>query len=671
MANRRTWSNILLFLPIVFGALLVFFPRGGSTGAPDRAGSADVGAAPTGSSGLSPEQLVFLLQYVGSDYPGAVRDGEVADEFEYREMLEFTRTLIEEHARIAQSARSGNKRDSDVSEGLARLRGMVERKQDPTGVLALTRELVQSMTRELGLVTYPARAPQLAYGKKIYAVACAQCHGANGDGRGPSAPGQSPQPTSFLGPRMKSIAPFQLFNAIGFGTAGTAMPAYDAAYSPSQRWDVAFYLMTLRSDFAPEQPARAGDVRLSVRELATLSDEEIGAKDGISIAALDYYRSALPETLEDDLLSLAMRRLEESYGAYQRGEREAAVRLSLEAYLEGIEPAESALMTVDGRLVRKLEQELTQYRATLREGASSDLVDVRLDRLRVLTEEAKRALDRSRSGSGFGFTFLQSATIILREGIEAALLVALLMSYLAAAGQPELRRYTLAGALAGIAAGIGTWFAAQAMVESTTLQKEAIEGITSILAAALLFSVSFWIIQHADVKKWKSYIEGRAKNALGTGSGLALASVSFLAVYREGFETVLFYQALWLRSENGAAASAVVLGLTAGLLALGVVVLIMFRYGKKIPLKPFFAVTGVLLGLLSFVFAGYGIAELQRIGWVQETFLSWVPQIPFLDLQPTLEGLALQLGIFLSFLLSWFLAGSAAESRDLKHARPA
>jgi high-affinity iron transporter len=666
MANRRTWSSILLFLPLVFGTVLVFFPRRGATGAPASAGGIDVDPRPIESSGLSPEQLVFVLQYVGSDYHGAVRDGQVADEFEYREMLEFTRTLVEEHGRLVRSERPVAGEGSDVSAGLEELRGLVEQKRAPAEVLDRTRELVESMTRELGLVTYPARAPRLDEGRRIFAVACAQCHGRNGEGNGPSAPGQNPQPTSFVGARMKSVAPHQLYNAIGFGVEGTAMPAYDAAYSPSQRWDVAFYLMTLRADFAPESPARAEDV--SVRDLATLSDDELSAKRGIPIAVLDYYRSALPETLENDLLSLAERRLDESHGAFRRGDQQAAVRLSLEAYLEGIEPAESALMTVDRGLVRELEQELTRYRATLREGASANVVEARLDRLRALTAEAKRALEGSRSS--FGFTFLQSATIILREGIEAALLVALLMSYLAAAGQPELRRYTLAGALAGVVAGLATWFAAQLAVESSTLQKEALEGITSILAAAVLFSVSFWIIQHADLKKWKSYIEGRARSALGTGSGLALAAVSFLAVYREGFETVLFYQALWLRSEGGTAASAVLVGLAAGLLALAVVVLLMFRYGKRIPLKPFFAVTGVLLGLLSFVFAGYGIAELQRIGWVQETFLSWVPSLPLLELQPTLEGLSLQLGIFLSFLLSWFLAGSGGESRDLKHARP-
>jgi high-affinity iron transporter len=647
MGRRARISPILLFLPLVLGAALVFFPRRGTTES----------AGPSRPAGLSGEEILFLLQYVGSDYRGAVRQGAVADELEYQEMLEFTRVLLEEHHRF-----DGNPA-SPLNAGLERLRALVEAKQDPAKVLALSRELAALLTRELGLVNYPARAPKVERGRALYAAACAQCHGAAGDGRGASAPGQNPPPTSFREARMKAMAPHQLYNAIGFGVDGTAMPSFDAALSPGERWDVAFFLMTLRDDFAPEPPR--GAFPLTVRELATFSDQELVASRGLSSSALDYYRSVVPETPEDELLRMAQRKLEESYGAFESGDRQAAVRLSMEAYLEGIEPAEAALMSIDARLVRGLERELTQYRAALREGAAADAIAARLDRLRSLTEEARRSLEGSRSG--FGFAFLQSAAILLREGIEAALLVALLLSYLSAAGHPELKRYTLGGALGGVAAGLLTWLAARYLVEGSTLQREALEGITSLLAAAVLFSVSFWIIHHADLKRWKSYIEGRARTALGAGSGLALASVSFLAVYREAFETVLFYQALWLRA-GARAAGAIALGLIFGAVALFVVVVLMFRYGKRIPLKPFFAVTGVLLGLLSLAFAGYGIAELQKIGWIQETPLPWVPYVPFLELQPTLEGLGLQLGIFLSFVLSWFLAGSSSQG-ELRPAR--
>jgi len=653
VGGKRSFSQVLLFVPLVLGALLVFLPRKGTSDDASRELSSFTGS---GGGGLGAEELMFLLQYVGSDYRGAVADGAVLDEYEYQEMSQFARILVEEHARVAPEG-------SEVGSGLVRLAAWVEAKEDPQKVLSLTRELVAAMTRELGLVTYPARAPSVEEGSKLYASACSQCHGVNGDGIGPSAAGQVPPPTSFRGARMKAVAPHQLYNAVGFGVAGTAMPSYEDAFSPSQRWDVSFYLMTLRDDFSPRAPSTA--LPVTVRELATLSDDELSDTRGLDSEALDFYRSAVPETPEDELLRLAERKLEESYGAFQSGDRSRAVRLSVEAYLEGIEPTEATLLSLDSRLVRNLERELTQYRALLREGGEREAVAGRLDRIRALTADARKTL--AGRGTGFGFGFLQSAAILLREGIEAALLVALLLSYLAAAGLPELRRYILGGAVAGIVAGGLTWLLAQLLVETSTLEREALEGLTSLLAAAVLFSVSFWILHNADLKRWKSYIQDKAKSALGTGSGLALAAVSFLAVYREAFETVLFYQALWLRS-GSAAGGAIVLGLAAGLVALTAVIVLMFHYGKKIPLKPFFAITGILLGILSLVFAGYGIAELQKIAWVQETPLDWVPYVPFLELQPTLEGLSLQLGIFLSFLLSWFLAGSDLRKGPLSEA---
>src|SRR3990172_1218080 len=363
--KRRSFSQVLLFLPLVLGALLVVFPRRGTT----EGSSPELPAfAGSGNAKLGGDKLVFLLQYVGWEYRGAVADGAILDEYEYQEMSQFTRILVEEHARLAPDG-------SEVGKGIQRLATLVEEKQDPAKVLGLTRELVAAMTRELGVVTYPARAPSVEEGSKLYASACSQCHGVNGDGIGPSAAGQVPPPTSFRGARMKAVAPHQLYNAVGFGVAGTAMPSYEDAFSPSQRWDVSFFLMTLRDDFSPRAPSTA--LPVSVRELATLSDDELSATRG-----LDFYRSAVPETAEDQLLRLAERKLEESYGAFQSGDRNRAVRLSVEAYLEGIEPTEATLLSLDSRLVRNLERELTQYRALLREGGGREAVGGRPDRLR-------------------------------------------------------------------------------------------------------------------------------------------------------------------------------------------------------------------------------------------------------------------------------------------------
>src|SRR5262245_36487076 len=370
---RRT---LLLFLPLILGAAIVLFPRGGTT----RALAGEIGP---GAGALGGEELVFLLQYVGSDYRNAVADGRILDEFEYQEMTQFTKILVEEHTRIAPGG-------LEVGDGLRLLATSVEEKQEPAKVLALTRELVASMTRELGLVTCPARSSSVENGAKGYARACAQCHGASGDGQGSSAPGQDPPPSSFHDGRMRKVAPHQLYNAIGFGVAGTAMPSFEEAFSSSERWDVSFYLMTLRSDFSPREPKTL--LPVTIRELATISDEELSASRGFEREALDFYRSKVPETPEDELLRTAERKLAESYGAFQKGDREGAVRSSIEAYLEGIEPTEATLLTMDARIVRNIERELTQYRAQLREGADREAVAARLDRVQELIGDARKTL---------------------------------------------------------------------------------------------------------------------------------------------------------------------------------------------------------------------------------------------------------------------------------------
>jgi high-affinity iron transporter len=259
--------------------------------------------------------------------------------------------------------------------------------------------------------------------------------------------------------------------------------------------------------------------------------------------------------------------------------------------------------------------------------------------------------DAGESTLAAGFDFAQSLTIILREGVEAALLLTLLLAFASSAGQGWARRYIWGGALAGIAAGGFTWVVARNLLEISSLNREALEGVVSILAALVLFSVCLWIIHHADVEQWKKIMRRQAANAAGGRGGLALAVTAFLAVYREAFETVLFYQALWLRS--GSSGGSIVLGFALGSLGLVIVCTLLFRFGVRLALKPFFTVTGWLLTLLAVTFAGAGVRALQLVGWVPETFLPWDLRIPLLEVYPTAETLGLQISIVLAILLGY------------------
>ena len=613
------------------------------------------------SERIEPERLVFLLQYLGTDYGAAVESGQVISEFEYQEMLDFSQLLLEESRQLGPP--------QEILTELEDIRRLIEEKREWSEVRGLTLSLLPRFSEHLNVISYPAVVPNLSRGKRFFVENCAKCHGLEGDGKGPSAAELDPPPRSFQDPRMNQLAPHQLFNALTFGVEGTEMPSHLESLSDQERWDIAFYIMTLRDGFNPVPPSNLLPVTL--KSLAVHSNEELVAQLGnngveAKVAYIDYYRENPPGASLQDLLMLAAQKLQQSSEAYGQGRVDLALKLALDAYLEGVEPIEPALAQEDRGLIVELETQFARYRMDLSNGASVEVVNARCQSVQELMKLARQTLSDSEAASSFAF--VQSLAIILREGMEAALLLAVMVTYLAAAGYRELQKYVAMGVVGAIVLGILTWWVIQFVLGTSPLEQEALEGMTSLLAAAVLFSVSFWAIRQVDIRNWKEYLRQKAEHAMGTGSGLALASVAFLVVYREAVETILFYEALWMRSES--AGGAIVMGFVLGTLVLLSLVFLMFKVGLRIPLRPFFAITGVLLGVLAFVFAGYGVRELQTIGWIKETPLEWMVRFSILEVRATLETTALQLGILLSFLMGWFqLRWSGKKLETVDHSR--
>jgi high-affinity iron transporter len=163
-----------------------------------------------------------------------------------------------------------------------------------------------------------------------------------------------------------------------------------------------------------------------------------------------------------------------------------------------------------------------------------------------------------------------------------------------------------------------------------------------VVATAVLFYVSYWLLSKMEVAKWNHFVKSKVQDALTSGSGLALASVAFLAVYREGFETVLFYKALFLSGGTAAAGMPIFGGIALGSLAMVGVYVAINRFGLRLPLKPFFGITSAFLYYMAFVFGGKGIAELQEGGLVSTTIIPGAPRIPALGIYPTVESLLIQ-----------------------------
>ena len=225
--------------------------------------------------------------------------------------------------------------------------------------------------------------------------------------------------------------------------------------------------------------------------------------------------------------------------------------------------------------------------------------------------------------------------------MEAALLVGALLAGVRRIGRTDAARYIHAGWLAALAAGVLTWWIMARVIAVSSDARELVEAVVALLAAAVLFSVSFWMISKAESRHWMAYLKRRLEGLTGRNV-LLLSGLSFLAVYREAAETVLFTQALLLESEEHRLQ--VWIGAAAGLAAVVAVAIGMSRAAERLPLGPFFAVSGVLLCALAISFAGAGMYELVAAGYLPPRPVSF-PEIPWMGIHPDLSALLVQLTI--------------------------
>ena len=622
-------------------------------------------------------RLVAVLDYVGSDYKNAVRDGTIVSQEEYQEMQEFTKRILE----LLNQLKEIDKGDkAGVEPTINSLASQIEKKGDATRVAELANNAKTKLISTYNIVPYPKTLPSLAVGKQVYDENCAQCHGVTGKGDGPGRETMNPKnpaPANFTDlERMASLSPFKAFNTATFGVEGTAMASF-AALSEEQRWQVAFYVLSLR--FSADS-ARAGAALLqsknvpgdltTVATLATSSNEQLLEKldpytgeESQANDALAYLRRGVLEMKPSDPLGIARTRLREASELYSHGEKENAYQKAVEAYIDGYDLAEPALFAKDISFGRALEGQFTQFRNAIKQGVPAEELQKLHGDIESKLDQASQMLVRDDNLSGY-YSFTNSALIILREGLEAALILAAILAMLRVMGATQAIPYIHMGWILALIAGGLTWIATQTVLTFSGQHRESMEGFISVFAAVALFYVGYWLHTRSEAKKWQAFIQGKVKDVLSSKKIFGLVGISFFAVYREAFEVVLFYQALWLQNENNH--GAVVWGFITGLAVLVVVTFAILKLGLRIPLKCFFGATGTLLYIMAFIFAGNGIKELQAAGWLPSTPLSIPLQVPLLGIYPTLETLAAQ-----AVMLFAFIATTVWLARENRQARQA
>lgn len=548
---------------------------------------------------------------------------------------------------------------AELDRGIA----LVEATGLPDSLDAVVDRLAELLTSSLGvvLVEFPNRPPALARGAELYRRECRNCHGASGAGDGAAGVAIDPPPSDLTDlVALADVTPLAFYQRITIGVAGTAMPAYETRLSPADRWALALYATTLR-----QAPAR-GEVPPSLQAFATtaeMNDAQILAALGESadrgqLAAVRSFQ--LPDV--DDpgyaaVFAIVRGKVDDAERLARAGDHEDAVASAFDAYL-AFEEVERTVRTKQASLAGELEASFATLRTRVAGGATdAELQAVHRELLGGL-ERAERVVGDDVSPINL---FVQSLMIMIREGLEAILIIGALMAFLVKVGAGHRRRDIHIGVGAAVALSLLTAVLLETVFQLSPANREVLEATTMLVAVAVLFYVSYWLLSKMEVQRWTAFVKERVQVAVTGGSAFALASAAFLAVYREGFETVLFYKALFVSSgSTGGAFAPVVGGMVVGVAILAIVYVAINRYGVRLPLKPFFAVTSAFLYYTAFVFAGKGIAELQAGGVVGTTMLPSGPRLPALGIYPTVESLAAQALLLLlaAAALFWVFVGS-------------
>jgi high-affinity iron transporter len=604
-----------------------------------------------------PQVVLHLLDYVGVDYAVAVEEGRVKSEDEYREMREFAGRIVE-----GVDALAPNDRRAGLAAQARALAAAIDSKADAEHVSSAAAKLRDAIVEAYGLVLAPRAPPDVAKGKSLFSVHCASCHGAGGHGDGAAARGFETRPSDFHdADRMARRSAYGLYSTITLGVSGTPMPSFKSL-SEDDRWALAFYVATLRTPSdARDQAAWARERNAAFAKgldaAATLSPLEFEARFGKGALAVQRYLLAHPEAVQPSPIAVARARIADALNAYRAGRVDDARKAALSAYLDGFELAEASLGNVDAELMRTIEREMLDFRAALDRGETAALVEDRATRAERLLAQAQARL--ANEGMSPATAFASSFLILLREGLEAILVLSAIVAFVARSGRRDALPWVHAGWVGALLLGGATWAAAAWLVNISGAQRELAEGITALIATGMLLYVGYWLHGKAYAAAWSRFIRERVDGALGKGTLGSIAVLSFIAVYREIFEVVLFYQALWVQAAPEGA-GAVIGGAVAALAALAALGFAIFRYSVRLPIGPFFAVMSVLMALLAVVFAGNGIAALQEAGLLDVTRVGFA-SIPLLGVHPTLETLAAQAAA-LAIAAGLFLAARRAGS---------
>jgi high-affinity iron transporter len=564
-----------------------------------------------GAQENSAKRLSSIVSVAIEEYGKAVDgNGKLISKDEFTETTDF----LTDAKGVAQRLRGYN---APLTQAILDTLIAAVQKRVPPAEIRLLHARFNGALGAAGAMDLPTAPLDTARGRALYSQNCASCHGDRGLGNGIAA-ASSPLPVPAIGSTDKTptMSPTLAYNVVSVGVTGTPMASFAATLSAQDRWNVINYIYTLRGT-KMELPAAEAD--------ATAAPGAPAARSVLALldSALDFAKA---------------------------GKTADAGDRAFDAYI-AFEPLETPARARQPGLVASMERHFADFKGALR---GKDLTVAQRAR-DAIALDLPQVVELTRP-TGSGWTaFLQSFLIILREGFEAILVIGAVVAFLIKTGNRDRLKSIWMGIALGLVASALMAVIMMTVLAHLPMSREIVEGVTMLIAVAVLFSVSYWLISKVEAAKWQKFIREKVSTALDHGGGKALALVAFLAVFREGAETALFYQALF---SEGNVALPLSLGIVVGFGALAIIFTLFYRFGVKIPMRPFFTVTSVLLYYMAFVFIGKGIRELQEGNVIGITVLRGVPSAPSMGIFPSAETLIAQgvlLALFLFMVIRTFM----------------
>lgn len=597
------------------------------------------------------QRLVQMLDYIGVDYPPTVENGEVIDDVEYAEMQEFSIELGK-----FLSSMPDNPKKSYLFDIASQIQQGIESRIPGERIASLTQTFKADLIESYQIVVGPSKAPDMTKVQALYESDCSSCHGLLGFGDGPLAGGLEIAPSNFHDmDRQYSRSIYDLYNTITLGVSGTPMQGFPQL-SDEERWALALMVSQISGTTEQREVGKLlwqqGELHPFFKSLSNLTGmsyakaEELGSDAGVDGKAILVYLRSNPTILEvtdNAALDTSIAMLATSLKYAREGNSKAAHKAALSAYLDGFELAEPSLVVVDKPLKKAIEKEMIAFRELSKLNRVDEL-EVLQERLVGLLTLAKETIGSSQMSPAAAF--FGSFIILLREGVEAILVLAAIMTALVKTGRKEAMKYIHAGWIGAIVLGVATWWVAENLIAISGASREMTEGIAALFAALILVYVGFWLHNASHSKRWKKYVEHKVDNAMEGSTLWVLGTVAFIAVYREMFETVLFYQAMWVQIDSTSSEQSFLLGIAAAVALLLVLAFVVMRIGVRLPIKQFFQINAILLFILAVIFSGQGVSALQEAGVISTSILD-IPSVEILGIYPTLQSIGLQIFVVL------------------------